>query len=106
MLTEYFSVWGYRLALASSGEEMLHAVRDERPVLLLLDIQLPGCYGQETIHRIRAEAGRPDLPIVALTSLRLPGDRERWLTAGANEYLSKPVSGKQLQQIVEQCLKD
>ena len=65
-----------------------------------MDIQMPGMDGLEAIRRIRADTGLRDVPIIALTALAMPGDRERCLEAGANGYLSKPVSLKTLVEAI------
>jgi CheY-like chemotaxis protein len=57
--------------------------------------------GLETTRIIRADTTLCELPIIALTALAMPGDREKALAAGANDYMSKPVSLKQLTQMVE-----
>jgi CheY-like chemotaxis protein len=61
--------------------------------------------GLEATRRIRAEHATAATPIVALTALAMPGDRERCIAAGANDYLSKPVSLKQLAATIEKYLR-
>jgi CheY-like chemotaxis protein len=60
----------------------------------------------EAMARLRANARFADTPIIALTALAMPGDRERTLLAGANEYMSKPVSLRTLRQKIEDLLQD
>ena len=66
-----------------------------------MDIQMRGMSGLDAIRNMRQEVGLHTIPIVALTALAMPGDRERCLEAGANEYLSKPVSLKKLLTVIK-----
>jgi len=96
----------FQVTAASSGMEMLKIVADIRPDIILMDVQLPIMDGIEATRRIRAH---PDplvarVPIIALTALAMTGDRERCLAAGANEYMSKPVSLKQLVETIRGLL--
>jgi CheY-like chemotaxis protein len=84
--------YGYQLHVARDGIEALAFVRETRPALILMDIQLPGMSGLEVIQQIRDDPQVRQIPIIALTALVLPGDRERCLDAGADDYLPKPVS--------------
>jgi CheY-like chemotaxis protein len=70
----------------------------------MMDIQMPVMDGLEAIHRLRMEERFTSTPIIALTALAMPGDRERCLEAGANEYLSKPISLKKLAEIIHRQL--
>jgi PAS domain S-box-containing protein len=92
---------GYRVTVARNGREVLERAREERPDLILMDIQMPEMDGLEAIRRIRADADLADVPIIALTALAMSGDRERSLAAGANDYLSKPVRLKCLVEAIE-----
>jgi CheY-like chemotaxis protein len=65
-----------------------------------MDVQLPKRNGLEAIKMIRYDLGLTDVPIIALTALTMPGDRERCLTAGANEYISKPFSLRRFTEVV------
>ncbi|RLC62055.1 MAG: hypothetical protein DRI48_10005, partial [Chloroflexi bacterium] len=95
---------GYRVVAARNGTEAIERAQEERPDVILMDIQMPGMDGLEAIRRIRANADLEAIPIVALTALAMPGDRERCLKAGANAYLSKPISLDDLLLTVEKQL--
>jgi CheY-like chemotaxis protein len=101
MMVSYLSAHGYRLRLAHHGAEALEVAHDERPALVLMDIQLPHMDGLTAIRQFRADAAFADLPIIAMTALAMPGDRERCMQAGANDYLSKPVSLKNVLHLIE-----
>ncbi|HEX9370468.1 MAG TPA: response regulator, partial [Roseiflexaceae bacterium] len=73
-------------------------------VLILMDIQMPRMDGLEAIRRIRSDPTLAAIPIIALTSLAMADDRERCLAAGADDYLSKPVSLKGLVTAIESYL--
>jgi CheY-like chemotaxis protein len=78
--------------------------RSEQPDLILMDIQMPGMNGLDAIKQIRMDANLAQIPIIALTALAMPGDRDRCLEAGANEYISKPVRLKQLTSLIQEML--
>ena len=100
----YLEDKGYEMHYARHGLTAVQLARELRPALILMDIQMPVMDGLAAIREIRAEAALKAIPIVALTALAMPGDRERCLAAGANDYLSKPVSLKALTTLVERLL--
>jgi CheY-like chemotaxis protein len=100
-LIEYLAARGYTVSAARNGGEAILQARVERPAVIVMDIQMPGMDGLEAIRCIRADADLWAISIIALTALAMPGDRERCLEAGANEYLSKPVSMKELVTAIE-----
>jgi CheY-like chemotaxis protein len=69
-----------------------------------MDIHMPTMDGLEAMRRLRAEPRFASTPIIALTALAMPGDRERCIEAGANIYMSKPVSLKKLRHILNEML--
>ncbi len=97
----YLSAKGYQVIIARNGQEVLDSVPICQPDIILMDIQMPHTDGLQVIQRLRQSTVTATLPIIALTALAMPGDRERCLTAGANEYLSKPVALKQLITTIE-----
>lgn len=101
VLSDFLNLKGYRIASARNGLEALEETRRSRPAAILMDMGMPGMSGQEAIQRIRMEPGMSDVPIIALTGMAMPGDREKLLAIGASEYLSKPVSLKTLAETIE-----
>ena len=82
---------GYRLLEATTGERAMALAAEHQPNLVLMDIQLPDIDGVEALGRLRADARTASIPVVALTAQAMHGDRERFLDAGFDAYISKPV---------------
>lgn len=82
---------GYELVTATSGEDGIELAHAEQLAFILMDINLPGMDGLETTRRIRASDIDGGLPIIAITSFAMVGDRERILAAGCNGYVEKPI---------------
>jgi PAS domain S-box-containing protein len=101
---EYLETHGYHVIVAHDGVEALEKAQENNPDLVLMDIQMPGMDGLETTRRLRMDARFANTPIIALTALAMPGDRERCLQAGANEYMTKPVSLKRLRTTIQEQL--
>jgi CheY-like chemotaxis protein len=83
---------GYRVLEAGEAERGIALARDERPDLILMDIQLPGIDGVEALRRLRADDATTSIPVIALTALAMKEDRERFMAAGFDGYLEKPLS--------------
>ena len=81
----------YRIIEFESGLDALAGLRAERPDLVLLDISLPGMDGNEILAQIRADASLRALPVIALTAHAMTGDREKYLAAGFDDYVTKPI---------------
>ncbi|MBD2439111.1 response regulator, partial [Nostoc sp. FACHB-110] len=103
-MSGYLESRGYHLIMAHDGQQAIDQVHAQHPDLIVMDIQMPGMDGLEAIRHIRREPEFGHLPIIALTALAMPGDRETCLAAGANEYLTKPVKLKQLVTTIQQLL--
>jgi two-component system, cell cycle response regulator DivK len=82
----------YRLIEAHDGEAGMTAAREQRPDLILMDLQLPKISGIEATRALRAEPSTAATPIIAITSFALSGDEQRAKEAGASAYLAKPFS--------------
>jgi signal transduction histidine kinase len=104
-ISSYLKAKGYHTLLARNGLEAINLAQSHLPNLILMDIQMPKMDGLEAIRQIRTHSQLMNVPIVALTALAMSGDREKCLSAGANDYLSKPVKLKQLSTTIQQFLK-
>jgi two-component system cell cycle response regulator DivK len=82
---------GHRTLAATTGEHAVELAGAHAPDLVLMDIQLPGIGGVEALGRLRADERTRAVPVLALTAQAMEGDRERFLAAGFDGYLSKPV---------------
>jgi two-component system, cell cycle response regulator DivK len=83
---------GHRTLEATTGERAVELAAEHSPDLVLMDIQLPDIGGIEALVRLRADTRTASVPVVALTAQAMEGDRERFLAAGFDDYLSKPVN--------------
>jgi two-component system, cell cycle response regulator DivK len=82
---------GFRTLEATTGESAVEVALEHAPDLVLMDIQLPDIDGIEALGRLRADDRFASAPVLALTAQAMEGDRERFLAAGFDGYLSKPV---------------
>lgn len=95
---------GYEVVQARDGREGIEAAGRVTPVLILLDIQLPGMNGYEVARALRSNPALAEVPIVAVTSYAMVGDRERALAAGCSGYLEKPINPETFMADVERHL--
>jgi two-component system cell cycle response regulator DivK len=95
---------GYETLEAASGEAAITVAAEQTPDLVLMDIQLPDIDGREALSRLRADERTAAVPVLAVTAQAMQGDRERFLAAGFDGYLSKPVDVVELVRTVgEHC---
>jgi two-component system cell cycle response regulator DivK len=87
---------GFLTLEAATGEDAISVATAELPDVILMDIRLPDIDGTEATARLKAEPRTASIPVVALTSLAMKGDRERLLAAGFDGYLEKPISVREL----------
>jgi len=93
---------GYRTLEASTGEDAVEIALAHAPALVLMDVQLPGIDGVETLTRLRRDGRTASIPVLALTAQAMQGDRERFLETGFDGYLAKPVDVVELLRTVEE----
>ncbi len=84
------SQW-YQVIEATTALDALAMISKERPALIVMDIQLPGLDGLEATMKIKAEPETADIPVLAVTSYAMKGDREKALAAGCSGYVTKPI---------------
>ncbi len=94
----------YTLLKATDGEEALDVAMRERPDLIIMDIQLPKMSGLEVTRKLRESPAFSGTPIIAITAYAMKGDREKALDAGCNMHLSKPISTRDLPEVIAQML--
>jgi CheY-like chemotaxis protein len=105
MLTLRFDVLGgYEIVSAPDGATGIALVSDERPDLILMDLNLPVVDGWEATRRLKADPATCDIPIIALTAHAMAGDREKALAVGCDEFDTKPVEFERLLAKIEQVL--
>jgi PAS domain S-box-containing protein len=102
--SSYLKAKGYQIISAKNGYDAIKMAQSEIPDLILMDIQMPGMDGFQAMKELRSDPNLVKIPMIALTALAMPGDRERCLEAGANDYLSKPVKLKELIAKIQQLL--
>ncbi len=95
---------GYEVIEAMEGAVGVELAVKEKPDLILMDIQLPDIDGLEATKRIRASEADSEIPIIALTSFAMAGDRERALTAGCTGYIEKPINPETFMAEIEKYL--
>jgi len=102
MLRHLLRGTSYRLIEAGDGEAGVAMAREERPDLILMDVQLPKLSGIDATRTLRAEPATAATPIIAITSFALGGDEQRAKEAGASAYLAKPYSPFKLLEMIRE----
>lgn len=95
---------GHETIAATTGEEGLEKARTEQPEVILMDILLPGIDGIETTRQIRKIESMQNVPIIAITSYALEGDREDIMAAGCNGYFEKPINPLTIVEDIEKVM--
>ena len=95
---------GYKVVTAQDGLDGLEQAKLAHPDLILMDVQMPRMDGFEATQKLRQDPEFKHTPIIALTALAMPSDREHCLAAGMDEYMSKPVNLKTLVKTIQKFL--
>lgn len=105
LLTYLLEKSGYAVVAAYNGVDGIEVARREQPAVILLDIQLPVMDGYEVARRLRRTEEAKSIPIVAVTSYAMVGDREKALEAGCTGYLEKPINPLTFMSEIEKFLR-
>jgi CheY-like chemotaxis protein len=95
---------GYEVVMAVDGEQAIAMVQSEKPDLILMDMSLPVIDGWEATRRVKATENSSRIPIIALTAHAMSGDRERALSAGCDDYDTKPIEMPRLLEKIDALL--
>lgn len=89
---------------ANDAEEAIRLLRELRPRVILMDIQLPGMDGLAQTRRLKADPTTRDIMIIGLTAYAMKGDEEKMLAAGCDDYIAKPVDTRTLPGVIQRYL--
>ena len=96
---------GYEILTAMNGEEGVKIAKEESPDLILMDIQMPVMDGITAFNILKSDEKTKNIPVIALTSYAMAGDRERFLGSGFVDYISKPIDKDGFIKTIEDILK-
>ncbi len=102
LITDILEANGYTVLQAETGIKGVEMAEGNMPDFIILDIQLPDIIGNEVLARIRSKEKTQNIPVVAMTSYAMAGDKERLLAAGCDGYVEKPIDpGNVMEQLKE-----
>ena len=104
LIVDILQVRGYEIFTATTGKESIELAKKAMPDLILMDMQLPVLDGYEATRRIRQDPQLKSIPIVALTSYAMRGDKERIFEAGCNGYIAKPIDTRKIIKQIREFL--
>ena len=104
LLKMALSAKGYTLLEAADGEKALDMAINNKPDLIIMDIQLPKVNGVKVTKKLRQVSDFKQTPIIAVTAYAMKGDEEKIMKAGCDAYISKPINTRQLPEIVAKML--
>lgn len=104
LVVDLLEAAGYSVLQAEDGLGLLERVKQKRPDLILLDLQLPGVDGFTLAHQLKADPETQSIPLLAMTAYAMPSDQAQALEAGCDGYLAKPLNTKELVQTITRIL--
>jgi CheY-like chemotaxis protein len=106
MLSQRLRKHGFEVIVASDGQQGVEMAYREKPDLILMDLGLPSLDGWSAARMLKEAPDTRPIPIIALSAHTMPGDRERALAAGCDEYAAKPVAFERLLAKIDSLLQD
>ena len=104
LMQDLLTYHGYEIIEAGDGAEGIEKARKYRPDLILMDMQMPIMDGIQAVTQLKADPKTWDIKIISLTAFAMKGDRERFLRAGCDEYVAKPINTRELPKLVKRLL--
>lgn len=101
LLWDILTFHGYEVSVAVDGRQAIILARELMPDLILMDIQMPGLDGMTAGNILKGDPETSELKIIALTSFAMQGDQEKFMAAGFDGYLSKPINTRELPDLVK-----
>lgn len=105
LASDVLEIDGFEICRCIDAEEALQKIGDFQPILILMDVALPGMDGIQLTRKLKSEPSTAKITIVALTAFAMKDDKERLLSSGFDGYITKPISTRELAQQVESYLK-
>ncbi len=105
LLNDMLKIGGYNVLQAKDGMEGWRMAREQRPDLILMDIQLPGVDGLEVTKWLKDDENLKSIPVIAITAFAMKGDEEKILNSGCDAYIVKPISVSNVLETVEHFAK-
>jgi two-component system cell cycle response regulator DivK len=106
LVRDLLQVSGYKTIEATDGEQGVELAKSKKPDLILMDVQMPKMDGLEATRILKADATTSNIPVLALTSYAMKGDKERILEAGCDGYIAKPIDIKEFLKLVTEYLSE
>ena len=103
--TDLLQAKGYDILQSVDGKDAVELAREHHPDLIIMDIKLPEVSGVEHVKTLKADEALRDIPVLAVTALALSGDKEKFLDAGCDGYMAKPISVPHFLETVANLIK-
>lgn len=104
LLKDILTFHGYEVSVASDGQEGVDLAMKLMPDLILMDIQMPGMDGMSAGQILKGNPATSGMKIIALTSFAMQGDQDKFMAAGFDGYLAKPISTRELPELIKRWL--